>query len=275
MKVSNAIVVYSQVASVQKSHAWKTWAKLYGELWGDREVTSITAGEINAHIAERRAAGKSEATIRSMLNTLRQIFATADVSLPPRVAKTKKCNERVRTFEGNEEQRIKAVMEQQHWAVVEAAALTGLRGMELFNLRQCEVNFAGGYLYVSNAPGNKTGARRVLLGPKAKKALKWLIDDSQKRGCCDYVVNPPGFTSFRQRRSLMAAWKERVWRPALRVAKVQDFHFHDLRHVTASRIVCAGHSLYNVEKVLGVSPNIARRYAHLNDKALRTAVSCL
>ncbi len=46
-------------------------------------------------------------------------------------------------------------------------------------------------------------------------------------------------------------------------SKIQDFHFHDLRHTCATRMVQAGVDLYKVQRILGhKSPIMTQRYAH-------------
>lgn len=57
---------------------------------------------------------------------------------------------------------------------------------------------------------------------------------------------------------------------ALGIAKIQDFHFHDLRHTFATRMVQAGGDLYKVQRLLGHrSPIMTQRYAHHYSESLR------
>ena len=42
----------------------------------------------------------------------------------------------------------------------------------------------------------------------------------------------------------------RYWEPALRRAGIEDFHFHDLRHTFASRLVREGVDLFRVQTLL-------------------------
>ena len=52
-----------------------------------------------------------------------------------------------------------------------------------------------------------------------------------------------------------------------------DVRIHDLRHTFASFLVNTGHSLYEVQKLLGHSdPRTTMRYAHLGQGALLAAV---
>jgi len=63
---------------------------------------------------------------------------------------------------------------------------------------------------------------------------------------------------------------------ALKLAKIQDFHFHDLRHTFATRIVQAGVDLYKVQRLLGhKSPIMTQRYAHHYPESLREGVEAL
>ena len=57
---------------------------------------------------------------------------------------------------------------------------------------------------------------------------------------------------------------------AVRKAALEDFHFHDLRHTTASYLRIDGHSLEDIGDVLGHrSLTVTRRYAHLDDSYQR------
>ncbi|MGD0306534.1 MAG: tyrosine-type recombinase/integrase, partial [Candidatus Acidiferrales bacterium] len=57
-----------------------------------------------------------------------------------------------------------------------------------------------------------------------------------------------------------------AWHRALRVAQIEDFRFHDLRHTFASHFAMRRGDLYALAKILGHSnPKITLdRYAHLS-----------
>jgi integrase len=59
---------------------------------------------------------------------------------------------------------------------------------------------------------------------------------------------------------------KKAWHVALRRARIEDFHFHDLRHTMASHFAMKGGNLYALAKILGHSnPKITiDRYAHLS-----------
>lgn len=60
---------------------------------------------------------------------------------------------------------------------------------------------------------------------------------------------------------------------ACRRAGLEDLHFHDLRHTTASLLVQGGYTLKMVQEVLGHrSVQAANRYAHLSVETKRAAL---
>ena len=59
-------------------------------------------------------------------------------------------------------------------------------------------------------------------------------------------------------------------------AQIEDFHFHDLRHTFATRLVQAGVELYKVQRLLGhKSPVMTQRYAHHYPESLHDGVKTL
>ena len=59
-------------------------------------------------------------------------------------------------------------------------------------------------------------------------------------------------------------------------AKVNNFHFHDLRHTFATRLVRAGVGIYEVQR-LGRWKNtsMVMRYAHHNQESLRSSIEVM
>jgi integrase len=63
---------------------------------------------------------------------------------------------------------------------------------------------------------------------------------------------------------------------ALEKTGITDFHFHDLRHTFATRLVQNGVDLYKVQKLLGhKSITMTQRYAHHYPESLRSSVEVL
>ena len=63
---------------------------------------------------------------------------------------------------------------------------------------------------------------------------------------------------------------------ALEKVKMTDFHFHDLHHTCATRMVQGGVDLYKVQRLLGhKSPVMTQRYAHHYPDSLRDGIEVL
>lgn len=66
------------------------------------------------------------------------------------------------------------------------------------------------------------------------------------------------------------------WCKVLEAAKINDFHWHDLRHTFASRLVMRGADIYTVCRLMRhKNIQVTMRYAHLADQRLAEAVSLL
>lgn len=67
-----------------------------------------------------------------------------------------------------------------------------------------------------------------------------------------------------------------VFEEAVVRAKITDFHFHDLRHTFASRLIMAGVDLRTVQTLMGHKTiNMTLRYAHLSPDRLRGVIEKL
>ena len=66
----------------------------------------------------------------------------------------------------------------------------------------------------------------------------------------------------------------RAWDSIRKKAGIPELRLHDLRHSFASFLVNSGHSLYEVQKLLGHhDPKVTMRYAHLSPEAMIAAVN--
>jgi integrase len=158
-------------------------------------------------------------------------------------------NGRTRFLTREEEDRIRtAILEQfpQHLSEFELALHTGLRRGEQYGARWQNVDFARRVLSV---PLDKSGrTSHVPLNALALHALVELHQRTADSGLvCGGMQSPRG-------------WFER----ALEAAGILDFHWHDLRHTFASRLVMSGADLRTVAELLRDSSlAMVMRYAHL------------
>jgi integrase len=137
------------------------------------------------------------------------------------------------------------------------ALQTGRRKRELLDLRWQDLNFEAGKILIretkSGEPRHVPMSRRsrwVLNKLAAKDPLSERIFESRKR---DGENAPSGDI-------------QRDWKHALKIARISDFRFHDLRHTSASHFAMNRGDLYALAEILGHSnPKITLdRYAHLS-----------
>lgn len=143
---------------------------------------------------------------------------------------------------------------------------TGLRRGELFNLKWTDVDLVRAQLTVRAAGAKSAKVRHVPLNREARNTLKgWQETTGTKIG---YVF--PGKGGGRLDNI------KKAWGKVLEDAKLDDFHFHDLRHHFASRLVMAGADLYVVKELLGhATIAMTERYAHLAPEHKAAAVALL
>ncbi|MGZ8421442.1 MAG: site-specific integrase [Nitrospira sp.] len=116
---------------------------------------------------------------------------------------------------------------------------------------------------------SKNGENRTI--PANQTVLKVLTTKAKVRSLaiervfCSKAYTPLEFGHLR-----------RSFRLALRKAKIEDFHFHDLRHTFATILMQSGVDLYKVLQLLGhKSPIMTQQYAHHYPGSLRKRVEIL
>lgn len=136
----------------------------------------------------------------------------------------------------------------------------GPRSAEIFSLRKSDLMYNEGLMAV-RAKLKRGKMRYVPMSPELADELrrycqlrKAVVDD-------DRLFPPePGATSGRQR-------VDKSFKNALRLAGIEDFRFHDLRHTFASWYMMNGGDLYELAKILGHSNiKMTERYAKLARK---------
>jgi len=138
---------------------------------------------------------------------------------------------------------------------------TGLRQRNVFGLewRQVDLQRRLAWIYVDQAKGGRDIS--VPLNPDAIAALR------RQLGNHDTHV-------FSFRGKPMSCFDTRTWQKALKIAGIDNFRWHDLRHTWASWHVQAGTTLQELMELGGWSSyTMVLRYAHLADSHLHDAAS--
>jgi integrase len=142
---------------------------------------------------------------------------------------------------------------------------TGLRRGELFNLRVKDLDFASRWLTVRGVIAKSGQSRRIPLNTEAHAVLEAWCKQLSNASADSYVFTGP--TGKRLTRV------DKAWRALMKLSKISNFRFHDMRHHFASRLVQAGVDLNTVRELLGHKDiEMVLRYAHLAPNNLSSAV---
>lgn len=200
----------------------------------------------------RERDGRAPATINRELAFLRRVFNAAIASRvaetnPVRSRKqggvfTKENNQRVRHLLAEEETALaREIPNPGDWSKIVVAVHTGLRRGEQFWLRWEHVDFTTGIVTIADSKSGEP--RHIPMNDTVRAVLRAL--PSRLKG-------PWVFPSETGETPLDAQnFVNRVFLPALRRARIENFQWHDLRHTFASRLVMAGVDLRTVQELLG------------------------
>jgi len=241
--------------------------------FGGRTLGEITAKDIVAYKNKRYEDGMAPATINRELSNLKKAFNLAmrewewcEGNPVARVSMEKENNKRDRWLSEEEEQRLLSRCAPWLSAVVEFALHTGMRMGEIIELSWRGVDHVRRTVTIFRS---KNGERRTI--PVNDTVLQILKEKAKVRSLdLDRVFCSKALTPME------SGHLRRAFRLALRKGKIEDFHFHDLRHTFATRLVQAGVDLYKVQRLLGhKSPLMTQRYAHHYPESLRGGVEIL
>jgi integrase len=141
------------------------------------------------------------------------------------------------------------------YLAVVLALTTGGRKSETMGLRWAQIDFKQ---RTATLGDTKNGAARSL--PLSGEVFVLLAERCKVRDLADDRLFPP----HRGSRSPYIDLRD-AFLTALKIAKIEDFHWHDLRHTAASYLMMEGTTHLEVAKVLGHSTlTMVLRYTHLS-----------
>jgi integrase len=209
---------------------------------------------------------RTGATVNRFLGTLSTVlsFASSERHLfahnPMRDTSRKKESQgRTRFLSDDERAKLLDACVTSDWPALHALVLlaltTGARRSEMMGLRWADVDLKTGRALLRKT---KNGSQRTLVfaSSKALEGLRALKLQNSARS--QYV--------FRALNGLDEPYTyfDKHWYKALEAAGLKDFHFHDLRHSTASMLAAQGSSLLEIADVLGHKTlAMVQRYSHL------------
>src|SRR5437867_3479172 len=241
--------------------------KLFTEYFGTATpLAQITAARISAWKADRLAAtcaqtGRhySPAAINRPLAALHHLLKLAHeeweaLSVVPKIRLEKEAQGRLRWLEPDEQTRLlaacRASRNPQLFNIVTVALETGLRLSELLGLTWDRVDLSRGVIRLEVT---KSGRRREI--PMRQVVYNVLASLPEPREGRVWRL-----------RNIRTAFEN-----AVAVAKIDNLHFHDLRHSFASWFMMRGGQLQTLKEILGHADlKMTLRYAHLAPEHLRS-----
>ena len=222
-----------------------------------------------------RGTKRSPATVVRYMAALSHTFTIAvnewewlEDSPMRKVKKPKESRGRVRFLDDDERiKMLQACKESSNdwlYMCVTLALSSGMRQGELMGLRWPDVSLKDNYIILHDT---KNGDRRRV--PLVGHALELLQAHSKVRRMDTDLLfpgkNPEKPIDLR-----------RPFNDALDLAEISDFHWHDLRHCTASYLAMNGASLAEIAEVLGHKTlAMVKRYAHLSDGHVSSVVESM
>ena len=246
--------------------------------FGARELADIQRHEVEDWLHGLSSGGLAPATCNRILAVFKTICSLAVMRglLPTGqspcagVSPFKIHAQRERYLSRDEAQRLMRALEKSDRPeafAIRLLLLTGARKSEVLKARWEHVRLDLRLLIV---PLSKSGKPRHI--PLSDEAITVIRSIPRQQG------NPWLFPGHAPGKPLSDLYL--LWNRLRRELGLADVRIHDLRHTFASFLVNAGHSLYEVQKLLGHGdPRTTMRYAHLGQASLvaaaQTVSACL
>lgn len=264
----------------------------------DRLLSQVSRADFDQFKARRLKAGIKPVTVNRDLDRLKAALAKAvewgQIETNPLQGQkriTRDIEDRVRFLSKDEESRLRGALAQretrrreeraagERWrqarhkpALGEFGAYTdhlmpmallalntGMRRGELTQLQWRDIDLPAARLTVRAGYAKSGKARHIPLNREALDVLRALRADQEGAG-----------------RLFPVASVAKAWDRVVEAAGLEDFHFHDLRHTFASKLVMAGVDLNTVRELLGHGDiKMTLRYAHLAPEHKAAAVELL
>lgn len=232
-------------------------------------LSEITKELVDSYRAMKKAEGTKNGGINRIVACLKCMFNRAiewgDFDNLNPVAKVKKLQEpsgRTRYLEKEDLRRLIDCCEENFKPYVLIAFHTGLRYSEQLNLEWSDLDFKNSIVSIRHT---KNGNRRILpMNDDVKKIFS---------GISKQVNSPFIFCHKKGKPNINVRG---AFEKAKKRASIADFHWHDIRHTTASHLAMSGIDLYTIKNILGHSTiTMTERYAHLSPSHKNNAIAVL
>lgn len=250
--------------------SYYTDSKIVGLLnrcFGNKYLYEVTSMDV-LKFKNERAEQVKHGTVNRSLTVLKSMFNRAiewgrATQNPCKSVKNfKENNQRERYLTEEEEVRLLANSNEYLKAIVTVALHSGMRKGEILRLKWKDIDIEHRFISLyetKNGEGRKVAMNQTMLNTISTIAKH----PNSEYVFCNKIGEPYGDI----KKSFLSAVQK---------AGIINFHFHDLRHTFASRLVMAGVDLNTVRELLGhKSLEMTLRYSHLSPNHKMQAVSVL
>jgi integrase len=266
---SEVLPHYNEKEQKERKSKLDWWVKNIGHCL----LADITPATISEHKSKMT---QSAATVDKYIKNLSHAFSVAvndwgwlNDNPVKKVKSPKLPRGRVRFLDDDERTKLlKACKESPNpllYPCVILALSTGMRQAEQMELVWKDVNLKEGFLILHETKNGER--RRVTL---AGASLELLKEHAKVRRIDTQLLFPS------ERNPQKPIDLRKAFTNALQQAGINDFHWHDLRHCTASYLAMNGASLAEIAEVLGHKTlAMVKRYAHLSDGHVSNVVASM
>ena len=249
----------------------KTYSSLLLEYFGkNKNIKSIKPADLEKFKLYMISEGKSKATVNRYLSALRRAYNiliyNEMINYNPvnKIQFMKENNKRSRVLSQEEWERLKVVLPKYLLNIVLVAMHTGLRKGNVLNLKWEQIDFERNIITIS-ADENK-----------GKKTIVKHINKSLRKLLLSLKPNSTGYVFINKATSKPYTDVKKGFANALERAKIEDFHFHDLRRTTATWLHEQGVPLRVIQGILDHSDiSTTERYLSLKDEQSIKAMDIL
>lgn len=259
-----------------RKRSWKRDVQLalrVKEIFGNKRLNEMTRLQIQTFHASIKTGGLSAASADHHLKLIRHSLNLAvewqmlEVNPAAGIKQFNEDNKIEHLLDHDEMGRLMSVLRANDPPMVCQVALFLLAtGARLSEALQAEWNQIDKQSRVWRIPATNSKSKKIRPVPLNDSALE-VLERLGSEGSSDYV-----FINLRTQERLTAINK--VWGRLRVKAGLPHLRLHDLRHQYASHLVNAGHTIYEVQKILGHSDTkVTERYAHLSLDTLQAAAN--
>lgn len=234
--------------------------------WLDPHLGHLKLSQINRDVIKdvrkaKLAEGVKPRTVNAVLQQMRVVLRAALswdwIDKIPEIKLLKEPDRRVRWLDKAEEARLLPELPTHLQRIVIFALSTGLRMSNILGLKWSQVDLARRQAWVYADQAKSRQSIGIPLNDDAIAVLAACLSDD-----AEYV--------FIFRGKPLKRVNGKAWRNALKRAKIEDFHFHDLRHTWATRHIMNGTPLHVLQEMGGWNDiTMLRKYAHMSVEHLQ------